>query len=332
MRIAWVDHLRALGIFLVVFAHMIPYSPLLHYMGSFVLPIFFFASGYLFDRSKYSFGQFFKRRFRSLIVPYLFFASVSFLFWFLIVRHFSISGRALMIDPWKPLIGIFYGVGSGEWGVPLSTALWFLPCLFVVEMMYYFVRHKYLLPGFAILGYLATLLPVRLPWSVDVAFAAIIIYGVGDFSKGLRLPYQALPLLFLLNVVFGFLNGPVDMNNVAYGNMFYFYVAAGSGVLFYAGLCKLIGQNRVTEYVACNAIALIGLVRITWFIMNGLTYTLFGTKLEQTDLGSSLVFTVLQISLTIPAIYCINRWLPFLSGRTLTDRHREDVVEVTGWR
>lgn len=211
----------------------------------------------------------------------------------------------------------------------MNTALWFLPCLFVVEIIFYFVRNKYFLLVFAVLGYLVTFLPFRLPWSFDVALVGVVIYGIGYFYKDTRVPNAALPPLFILNLVFGFLNGPVDMNNLTYGNMFFFYVAACSGMLFYAAVCKLTKKNKVTEYIASNTIALIGLVRVTWFIMNGVSYILFGTKIEYTNLGFSFIFSILQIGLTIPVIYCINRWLPFILGRPLRQTLNKNYVEVT---
>jgi acyltransferase len=312
MRIFWLDSVKALGIFLVVFGHMIPHSPLKQYVYSFHVPLFFFVSGYLFDRRKYNFGQFLRRRFSSLIIPYLFFAALSFLFWFFIVRNVSIGGRALAIDPLKPLIGILYGTGSGDWSVPMNPALWFLPCLFVVEMGFYFVRNRYFLLVFAILGYLVTFLPFRLRWGSDAALAAIVFYGIGHFYNDTWVPHKALPLLFVFHFASCFLNSPVDMNNLAYGNMFLFYVSACSGVLFYSALCKFVKKNKIVEYIGSNTVTLVGLVGITWFILNGVSYILFGTKMVQPGLGFALAASILQIGLSIPAIYCINKWFPFI--------------------
>jgi len=316
MRINWLDNLKALGIFLVIFGHMLPNSHLRQYIYSFHIPLFFFVSGYLFDRSKYNFGQFFRKKFSTLMIPYLFFATLSFLFWFFIVRNLSISGWALAIDPLKPLIGILYGIGSGDWRVPMNAPLWFLPCLFIVETVFYFVNNRYYLIIFAVLGYLVTFLPFRLPWSSDVAFAAIVFYGMGHFYKDTWMSHKALPLLFTFHFAFCFLNSPVDMNDLLYGNIFYFYISAYLGVLFYSTLCKIIKKNRVITYVGSNTIIIIGLVGIARFILNGLSYTLFGIKhIEQLGLGFTLAATIVQISLIIPVIYCINKWFPFILGR-----------------
>jgi fucose 4-O-acetylase-like acetyltransferase len=314
-RIPSLDNLRALAIFLVILAHLIAGSPLEQYIKSFDIPLFFFVSGHFFDRQKYDFGQFFRKKIRSLVVPYLFFATVSFLFWFFVVRKVSISGRALAIDPLKPLLGILYGIGSGDMKVPMSGALWFLPCLFVVEIVFYSVRNKLLLVVFAILGYMATFLPFRLPWSADVALVGIVFYGLGYFYKDIRISLRALPFLFALSLVFCFLNDSVHPSGLVYGNVLYFYISAVSGILFYSALCQFTKRNRVLEYVGSNTIVLIGLADITRFILRGIWYILFRTVPDQSGIGLALAASVLQMCLTIPAIYCINNWLPFLLGR-----------------
>ena len=315
MRLFWLDNLKGIGIFLVMFGHTIPDSHLKQYIYSFHVPLFFFISGLLFDPRKYDLRKFAWRKFDTLLFPYLFFAALSFLFWQYVVRTLSIGGKALAVEPLIPLVGIFYSVGSGEWRVPMNITLWFLPCLFLVEMMFFLVKSRYALPVFAILGYLATFVPFRLPWSSDVALVAIVFYGIGNFFRGRRINYKALPLLLVLHLAFCFLNSPVDMNNRIYGNMIYFYIAGCSGTLFYSEICRFIGRSRILEYVGKNTLILIGTVGITWFILNGIFYLLFETKIEQTGLGFALAASILQIGLTIPVIYVINRWMPILVGR-----------------
>ena len=316
MRIPWLDNAKAIGIFLVILGHMLPESLLQQYIYSFHVPLFFFLSGYLFDRGKYDFRSFLRKKFHTLIVPYVFFAVISFLFWLVVVRNLSISGRSLAIDPVKPLLGIVYGIGVGDWRVPMNVALWFLPCLFVVETAFYHVKTWYLLPVFAVLGYLATFLPFRLPWSSDVALTAMVFYGLGHFFKDRFATGAFIPLFFVIHVACCFLNSPVDMNNLAYGNPLYFHASAYSGVLFYVGLSKCVKSNAILNYVGRNTITLIGLVGITWFVINGIYYLLFGVKLEQSGVVFSFVASILQIGLTVPAIYVINTWFPFVLGRS----------------
>lgn len=321
MRIFWLDNLKAIGIFLVIFGHILPDSHLKQYIYSFHVPLFFFVSGYLFDRTKYTFKQFFKKKLGTLIVPYLTFAVFSFLFWLIIVRNLSIGGKALVINPLKPLIGIIYGIGSEGWRSPMNVALWFLPCLFIVEVMFYPIKNRSFIIVFAIIGVvIVPTLQFRLPLSFDVALTAIVFYGMGNLyhikETEIWLSHKAIPLLLILHLVFCFANSPVDMNNLRYGNVFYFYISACSGVLFYVSILKLVKKNILLEYVGSNTIILIGFVDVTWFILRGIFYILFRTKLEYSGLGFGFIASIMQIVFSIPAIYCINQWFPFVIGKS----------------
>lgn len=140
-RIEWVDIAKVLGIFLVVLGHHKINSNVILWIFSFHMPLFFFISGILFDPSKYPvFNDFLAKKIRTLIVPYFFFAVFSYLFWLVIVRSLSIHGESLSMDPIKPFIGIFYGIGVNGWAIPLDTALWFLPCLFITEILMWLIN------------------------------------------------------------------------------------------------------------------------------------------------------------------------------------------------
>lgn len=314
-RIPWLDNLKAIGIYLVLAGHMSPASPLTCYYGPFVNPLFFFVSGCSFDRGKYSFRQFLRRKIRTIVIPYLVFATISFLFWLLVVRNLSIRGQARAIDPSKALIGVLYGVNSGEWKLPMNAALWFLPCLFVVEMVFYFVRNRLLLVVFAILGCLAAFLPFRLPWSADVALIGIVYYGLGYFYKDARVSHKTLALLAALHLGSWLLCRGPDLANLAYRDILCLSITPVFAVMLYSALFRFTKTNRVLEYVAANTIIILGLADIPWFVARGVAYILSGSALPQSGDAAALVASAANICLTAPAIYCINRWFPFILGR-----------------
>ena len=162
----------------------------------------------------------------------------------------------------------------------MNVALWFLPCLFIVAVIFYPIKKKYLLFIFPIAGYMVTFLPFRLPWSFDVALTAVVFYAIGNLYKDTWLDYKALPLLFLFHLVFCFLNTPVDMNYLVYGNIFFFYISACSGVLFFSVLFKYLKKNTILEYIGRNTIIIIGLLGITWFILEGVSHLLFKRQIR----------------------------------------------------
>lgn len=125
-----VNLLKALAILIVVSGHLefslIPMFP----PYSFQVMLFFFIAGILYN-PKYSFVEYFKRRFKSLLIPYFLYAFV-----YLIITSVS-----------APFIGKFWGMKINLYNeliVPFLTGhqldlispLWFVPCLFITLMIY----------------------------------------------------------------------------------------------------------------------------------------------------------------------------------------------------
>lgn len=129
-RIEYIDIARGIGILLVVlghndfslislFAHQVIYS--------FHMPLFFFLSGYFLNASV-PFWEFFKKRFHSLLKPYLF---TIFLIYFTSVSFEKMSFQTALFRITKSLYGTGYYI---DW-----VQLWFLPHLFVVSLYAFFL-------------------------------------------------------------------------------------------------------------------------------------------------------------------------------------------------
>lgn len=124
-RIEYIDIARGIGILLVVMGHndfslVSPFAYKLIY--SFHMPLFFFLSGY-FINTTIGFWDFFKKRFNSLLKPYLF---TLFLIYFVSISFGKMGFEMAMIRIVKSL----YGTGRYiDW-----VQLWFLPHLFVVSL------------------------------------------------------------------------------------------------------------------------------------------------------------------------------------------------------
>jgi len=124
-RIEYIDIARGIGILLVVMGHndFSLVSPFAYkWIYSFHMPLFFFLSGYFLNTS-IGFWDFFKKRFNSLIKPYLF---TLFLIYFISISFGRIGFETAIIRIIKSL----YGTGRYiDW-----VQLWFLPHLFVVSL------------------------------------------------------------------------------------------------------------------------------------------------------------------------------------------------------
>ena len=334
-RIYWIDNLKAIGIFLVVLGHC-PINPQIrHYIYSFHMPLFFFISGYLFNRNRYeNFRIFLIRKFRTLIIPYFTFAFTSYLFWLIIVRNLSIRGESLRVSPIKPLLGIFYSIGVDGWSVPLDAALWFLTCLFLVEILFWFISSMckktlylmFILISLAALGYTGSLFaPIRLPWSMDVALTAVVFYGVGctlkrkieDLTGSVSIKFILLPCLFLISVVFCFLNGRIHMNSNYYNNIFFFYISAFAGILCCLMISKLLRGNVISDYIGRNTIIIVGLSGVSRFFIRGIYYLVFKQLLDisKCSIGMGIFWACFQILSLVPFMYIINTYCPFILGR-----------------
>lgn len=124
-RIEYIDIARGIGILLVVLGHndfgyISPFGYKLIY--SFHMPLFFFLSGYFLNAS-IPFVDFFKKRFNSLLKPYLF---TIFLIYFFYVSFDTMSFATAL----RRIVKSFYGTGYYiDW-----VQLWFLPHLFAASL------------------------------------------------------------------------------------------------------------------------------------------------------------------------------------------------------
>ena len=73
-RIEWIDTLRGLAMFFVVWGHLFPSNKwiLRKYIYSFHMPLFFFISGLTYkENANMSFKELIKKLFKRLIIPYI---------------------------------------------------------------------------------------------------------------------------------------------------------------------------------------------------------------------------------------------------------------------
>lgn len=273
-RVDYLDMLKCLGMFIVVSGHIHPYygwfSLLIH---SFVIPLYFFLSGMTFKRSKYpTFGIFIKHRAKSLLLPFAMFSVITWLFWAL----FNVATHT-GADVWPPLLQTVLAQGSGGFLVH-NVPLWFLPCLFVVEVLYYLIdqmHQKYKVLVCVLLSALGACMiswwrgwSVLLPWSAESALVAVLFYGAGNMLTG-RFGLQGLqdivlskkklfiPILIVLTAILAFgarENGHITLGSDSLGKyplLFYFDAFLGiiTTGIFSILVCSVSRSNRVVDAV-----------------------------------------------------------------------------------
>ena len=188
-RFDYLDIARGLGILMVVWAHILLTGWTHRMIYAFHMPLFFLLSGMVFKREKYhSFGDFFVHRAKRLLVPYVIYSVVTWAFWamFRYVRHDAVDSYVM------PLLQTFIAQGSGAFFAH-NSALWFIPCLFLTEILYFFIcrlgRWWSLVICFACAALSFTLGHIFgndywfvLPWNADAALIALPFYAVGNLS------------------------------------------------------------------------------------------------------------------------------------------------------
>lgn len=185
-RLDYIDITKAVGMYAIIWGHIMlqGWSNLLVY--SFHIPLFFFLSGMVFNGGKYtSLWQFVRRRVKTLIFPYLIFSVITWILWVCtkLLSHEHVNFL-------KPLFETFVAQGSVGYVVH-NLPLWFVPCLFVVEIIYYFLNKlpelliliccvfcafvgNYMIRGGNLDFY------SQLPWSIEGAMNVLIFYSLGN--------------------------------------------------------------------------------------------------------------------------------------------------------
>lgn len=329
-RIGWIDYGKVIGIYLVVFAHTSLFAPLKDGIYTFLMPVFFFISGYLFSFSRNPrYKDFVRKRFRQLIIPYIWINIIGYLFWFILGRHFG-NDAGISILWYEPLISALLGNAIG---LVHDIPIWFLVCLFVVENLFYllFKNIKYYWIGlmlFIIIAYLNyTFNPYLLPYSFNTAVVALIFYIFGYMMKEKQFFRKSniLYLIIALGIVIlvSITNERIAMYKNYYNNYFLFLLGGFSGIVFIVNICLYLsswfGDVNWIKYLAKNTIIISGFHLITFsFIKAVMVYVLHIslTVLEE-KIYVNILFSIIAMILCIPIIFIINKYYPFIVGRKL---------------
>lgn len=338
-RFLWIDYAKVIGIFLVVFGHTAIPAYLYNAIFSFHMPLFFFISGYLFSFKKYdSYKHFLGKKTKQIAVPYFYFNIITYIFWFFVGRKFG-NDSTRDIPFYKPLIGILYGNGTGDFLVH-NIASWFLACLFIVENLFFLLfksigksKKFLLLIIFVFIGYLDyTYDSVRWPWSFNVALAALVFYASGNLFKrkiNLFLQTRIIFLILLILLIFPVytffftINGGVNLNLNYYHNYWYFWPEAFSGILIVIIISRLLefylGKTSFIEYISKNTIIILTFQFIAMSVIKA--FTSYILKMPLTTFNNKVLINILVslivIIMLVPLMFIIDNYLPFLIGKPL---------------
>ena len=330
-----IDILRGLAILLVVFGHITRTMWLNSYIWSFHIPVFFLLSGYLYDPNKFAmFGAFVKRKFKGLIIPYLIFGGLTYLYWLLAESRF----RGSDLNAWEQLLGIFYG-SRYEHFLDFNGPLWFIPCLFTMSIIYYFIdriRVNWLkcivVATFFSLGTCSRDYCPWLPFGICAASIGIVFYAIGNVIRNfsdavlktkkiiniINSHYILCILVIIALIALQVWLTPYSKANLARletGNPIIYLGMACLGIFIYWLISVLIGKSKLLEWLGINSLVIFALhgpvYRALIFVAS------FITKNDQMTIRQNmmyvLIITVITIIVIFPIIQLWNKW-----GKPLT--------------
>ena len=322
-----IDILRGVTIILIVFGHITRTNWLNQYIWSFHIPVFFVLSGFLYTPDKFAtFGAFIMRKFNGLIMPYFFFGVLTYLYW--LFAESRLKGTDL--SALEQLLGLFYGSRYKNF-LDFNGPLWFIPCLFTMEIVFFFIEKlKRLLAIFIVcvvlfmFGVISKNLCPWLPFGICAASIGIIFYGVGYLLRPLKQKIEEgkiwvsahkIQTIMGIAIFVGLqvLLTPYSKANLArleIGNPFIYIGMACLGIFIYWLVSVLIGKSKLFEWIGKNTLVI--------FVLHGPVYRAllfilsYVTKIEVIEIRNSVVscilVTVITVAVIIPFINIWNRW------------------------
>lgn len=268
-RIEYIDLAKGLCISLVVLYHMGTFGTRIEESLSFFrMPLYFFLSG-IFIKAYSGFGDFTLRKVNKLIVPLLFFYSLSF-FLGLFCTWLGFHERGIMLDPvtWDMALDIFTRFSKGEM-TEFNGFLWFFPALFELNLIFYglmvlFKGDKKALLAVSFAAGIAVQLATdeELPFFMLSVLRALPFFATGFCMKGLLLRtarqknpawlYAMPAACFAMLYVFTYTHdNPISSIATCY--------ATGlTGVAMILTASKLIGHLPVFSYIGRYSIVVLG--------------------------------------------------------------------------
>ena len=315
-RIKYLDVAKAIGIILVIIGHVSQNRVITSIIYSFHMPLFFILSGYVYHKGNT------KRKVKKILIPYFVFSIISYLYWICIERNLRDQNE----NPVKLFLNIFIARAGSE-NYLFNAVMWFLPCLLVTQLMFEginkFIKNKYIkvimIVLLSIMGYILGKIEIfRLPFTLDVAFMALLFYSLGYWLRLIENKYNLVEkinkslknrirtstiLVFLFICLIGlvYINGPINMNEIKY-NIYLLSVmnsCIGSAIIIIISV--LIDNNKILEYIGKNTLIIMcthePIKRVLIYIVSKVL------KMDQEVLRNN-VFYIMLISLLL-LIICL---------------------------
>lgn len=327
------DAMKGIGILLVLIGHISHNKGLNTWIYSFHMPLFFFISGIIYCISnKVDSKNYFTKKFKSLMIPYFTFSFMTFVYWFLIERHI----RDTTVSAIHQFYQIFISQG-GDRNHEYNVVLWFLPCLFVMEILFDYLNKnlrnkKHVVLALIVCSFLGYILTqynaVRLPFSIDTMLVAIPFYGLGFFMTNHlesinsffhKYRFISMPIFVISSLLVAIYYGGTNLNNNEYANYFLFYILALSGIGLVTFISNYIKNNKFFLFLGMNSLILMCIHEPLKRILLILISKVIRIEVDILRYNILLILFVTLVMLIVmwPLITIVNRYFTFMLGKTV---------------
>lgn len=269
-RIEWIDILKGFAAIFVILGHALHTTWFKTWIYLFHLGLFFFASGYLLNVTKYRSAKIFAvRKVRTVVLPYIQYSLLIVIF--MIFWEFFKNDGSSIYDILNHACLRFVSIFVQMRGTVFQGYCWFLPVLFLAEclffVLYRFLSDRVFLFHFVILllfsiGYLyQSFIHISLLWNVDLVFIIIPIIDFGYICRTYNLSFNnlcyAVGALFI-SIGFSIYQYNsffrVDIFENSIGNPVAFLLGNIVGIYFFCSIAVLIRNNILLSYIGKNSI------------------------------------------------------------------------------
>ena len=272
------------------------------------------------------------------------------------MAYSSISGN--VESYFDPLLQTVIAQGSGGYLVH-NVPLWFVTCLFVIEIAYYFIAKTKAAVNIAI-GVLCAAIGyfmlnnnlafdfTKLPWNIEAAMSALLFYSIGnlfkvhvglswlpDFTKNKKVAsWLCIFILTVLLLILAPINGHVTLGSNSLGsNAFLFYVLGFFGIASTMLFSSSIEQARlpfipkITDFIRWigkNSFYFMA----THVPVKGVIIVVLSkiTKCSDAGISTNLLYSGIAFVITIiictATVFFINKFLQLLNSFKISQKSR----------